>query len=260
MTTAARPTWLPAVGGFSLRDSNNAPQHMFSSLDLPAHKVLKKRKVGQNSKVDIKNKEEMIEKLKQAELEYFNKSKKSKKGVNLSEEAELKLKELEKNIDADDTDDESSEEEDEVATGENNGKKEVDLKGKKNMRDSDEEEEAKTKESDKSSDEDSSDEEEEDDTADLLRELEKIKKERAEEKERLERLKLAEEQELLSQQAETGNPLLNVSNEFNVKRRWDDDVIFKNQSKGLSDKPQKRFINDLLRSDFHRKFMAKFLK
>ncbi|XP_004343684.1 hypothetical protein CAOG_06960 [Capsaspora owczarzaki ATCC 30864] len=49
------------------------------------------------------------------------------------------------------------------------------------------------------------------------------------------------------------------SNDFNVKRGWDDDVVFKNCAK---DAPthEKRFINDSLRSDFHRKFMDRYIK
>ena len=42
--------------------------------------------------------------------------------------------------------------------------------------------------------------------------------------------------------------------------RWDDDVVFKNQAKGLQEKPEKRFINDMLRSDFHKKFMSKYIQ
>jgi len=40
---------------------------------------------------------------------------------------------------------------------------------------------------------------------------------------------------------------------FAVKRRWDDDLIFKNQASGVDDKPKKEFVNDILRSEFHRK-------
>ncbi|CAJ0642551.1 5384_t:CDS:2 [Entrophospora sp. SA101] len=92
-----------------------------------------------------------------------------------------------------------------------------------------------------------SDEEEEDDTAALLAELEKIKKERTEEREQ-------RQEEIM-----TGNPLI-ANKDFNVRRRWDDDVIFKNQARGVEDNPKKRFINDTLRSDFHRKFMNKYVK
>jgi protein CWC15 len=76
----------------------------------------------------------------------------------------------------------------------------------------------------------------------------------------------------------TGNPLLNLqaalgqtpgtpgtpgstatsTATFAVKRRWDDDLIFKNQAAGIDDKPKKgEFVNDLLRSEFHKKFMLK---
>ena len=37
-----------------------------------------------------------------------------------------------------------------------------------------------------------------------------------------------------------------------VPCRWDDDVVFKNQARG-EPKAQKRFINDTIRSDFHKK-------
>jgi hypothetical protein len=55
-----------------------------------------------------------------------------------------------------------------------------------------------------------------------------------------------------------GNPLLNPTS-FTVKRRWDDDVIFKNQARGEL-KTAKRFINDTIRNDFHRKFLNKYMK
>jgi hypothetical protein len=39
-----------------------------------------------------------------------------------------------------------------------------------------------------------------------------------------------------------GNPLLNAQ-DFNMKRRWDDDVVFKNQSRGTEKKEGKEFVN-----------------
>ncbi|KAJ4977268.1 hypothetical protein NE237_002374 [Protea cynaroides] len=80
------------------------------------------------------------------------------------------------------------------------------------------------------------------------------KEERAEEK-------LRKEEELKLKEAEhlRGNPLLNNPTSFNVKRRWDDDVVFKNQSRGETKAP-KRFINDTIRNDFHRKFLQKYMK
>jgi protein CWC15 len=47
---------------------------------------------------------------------------------------------------------------------------------------------------------------------------------------------------------------------FGAKRRWNDDVVFKNQAKDVAEKKPKRFINDTIRSDFHRSFLHKFMK
>ena len=111
---------------------------------------------------------------------------------------------------------------------------------------------------DDDSDDDSDDD---DDTAALLAELERIKKERAEEAARKEAE--AQEAEALEKAEElaTGNPLLNLRGpaDFTVKRRWDDDVVFKNQTRG-EPKVQKRFINDTIRSDFHKRFLNKYIK
>ena len=47
---------------------------------------------------------------------------------------------------------------------------------------------------------------------------------------------------------------------FQVKRRWDEDVVFKNCARSEPDKKKNEFINDSLRSEFHRKFMEKYVK
>jgi protein CWC15 len=103
----------------------------------------------------------------------------------------------------------------------------------------------------------------EDDTAELLKELQKIKKERAEEQARKEQEKKEEEERIRTENLLKGNPLLNQQNKsdsFQVKRRWDDDVIFKNCAKSDFDKKEQHFINDTIRSEFHRKFMDKYVK
>jgi protein CWC15 len=103
----------------------------------------------------------------------------------------------------------------------------------------------------------SRDDDEEDETAALMRELEKIKKERAEAKAKEEREREAEEEEQREIDVSRGNPLLNAR-DFTMKRRWDDDVVFKNQARGTEDRNKKKeFINDMLRSDFHKKFMVR---
>ena len=40
-----------------------------------------------------------------------------------------------------------------------------------------------------------------------------------------------------------GNPLLGPKQDFGVKRRWDDDVIFRNQARGTEGKGKKEFVN-----------------
>lgn len=134
-------------------------------------------------------------------------------------------------------------------------------------------------EDDDDSDEDDSDDDED---AELQRELDKIRRERAEKREREEREKAAVEEEARERDIALGNPLLNKP-DFNMKRRWDDDVVFKNQARGTEDKGKsKEFINvsapllllstpdvaimltlslqDLLRSDFHKRFMGKYVR
>jgi protein CWC15 len=121
-------------------------------------------------------------------------------------------------------------------------------------------------------DEDNDDDDDEDDTAELMAELARIKRERAVEAARLEEQKRVEEEQIRTENILKGNPLLNsssksssqaTSNEFRVKRRWDDDVVFKNCAKADSLSGEKRvaqFVNDSLRSDFHRRFMDKYIK
>ncbi|KAI4844382.1 Cwf15/Cwc15 cell cycle control protein, partial [Aureobasidium sp. EXF-8845] len=116
--------------------------------------------------------------------------------------------------------------------------------------------------SDDASEEDSDssdDEDDDDDEAELMRELAKIKAERAEAAAREAAEQAAKEEEQQMRDIATGNPLLNKG-AYDVKRRWDDDVVFKNQARGTEDKRGKEFVNDLLRSDFHRRFMGKYVR
>jgi hypothetical protein len=62
--------------------------------------------------------------------------------------------------------------------------------------------------------------------------------------EEAEREKAAAEEAEREHDIALGNPLLNPKTDFNVKRRWDDDVIFKNQARGTDDKNKKKeFVN-----------------
>ncbi|EMR11795.1 hypothetical protein PNEG_00221 [Pneumocystis murina B123] len=228
MTTAHRPTYDPARG----KSNEQAPTRMFSSRSLPAYTVLKYRAVGQESSEEIEQRDLRLE-LLEAEASHFSKKEDPYDIKRISQNNELlknnhedpkikraKILQETRNIDADDDKEDESE---------NN--------------------------------EDSEDDDDEDETAELLRELEKIRRERAEENERLEREKAQKDEEQREREIAMGNPLLNISSkDFNVKRRWNDDVIFKDQARGISDRPKKEFVNDLLRTEFHRKFMKRYVK
>jgi len=230
MTTAARPTFDPAKG----KDNKN-PTGQTSARDIASHTKIKYRKEGQGDFQDL-DESDFKDRLLAAEKEHYNKI----KAVETTEAAYAQrefTQEQQLLLQAAENDQIN-----EVAEspGSNQEKAQVDTE------------------------EDGYDDDEEDDEEDteaLMAELAKIKAERAEAKERQEKerreLEKQHEQEILQ-----GNPLLNDpdSQNFTVKRRWDDDVIFKNQARGIEDKPKKRFINDMLRSDFHQKFMDKYIR
>jgi len=87
-------------------------------------------------------------------------------------------------------------------------------------------------------------------------EYEKLKRER-EEKEQLlkeqayENMTKEQEQEILK-----GNSLMDP--EYSLKKRWYEETPFRGQSL-TEPKEQKRFINDTVRSDFHKTFLKKFI-
>ncbi|KAK1860731.1 hypothetical protein I4F81_003319 [Pyropia yezoensis] len=47
--------------------------------------------------------------------------------------------------------------------------------------------------------------------------------------------------------------------EADADRRWDDDLVFRHQTRGQV-APPKRFINDTVRNDFHRRFLDKYIR
>ncbi|KAL7537651.1 hypothetical protein ACHAXR_008002 [Thalassiosira sp. AJA248-18] len=112
------------------------------------------------------------------------------------------------------------------------------------------------------SDDDSVDSDDEDEEAALQAELTKIRSERAAAKAKEDAEVAAEDQAQMEEAALTGNPLLNSgeASSGRLKRRWNDDVVFRNQAHGEPDQNKKRFINDTVRNDFHKRFMNKFIK
>ncbi|XP_023693688.1 protein CWC15 homolog [Paramormyrops kingsleyae] len=234
MTTAARPTFEPARGGRGKGEGDlSALSKQYSSRDLPGHTKIKYRQPTQDAPEEIRGRDfrRELEERERAVVRDKTRERGPREHTTSSSSSSSKRPRLDQipaaNLDADDP-----------------------------LTDDDEED---------ISDEDSDD----DDTAALLAELEKIKKERAEEQERKEREQKAEEERIRMENILSGNPLLNLAGQqptqpqttFSVKRRWDDDVVFKNCAKGVDDsKREKRFVNDTLRSEFHKKFMEKYVK
>ncbi|CAM6129881.1 unnamed protein product [Calypogeia fissa] len=232
MTTAARPTWAPAKGGNEQGGVRMfGASQKYSSRDLASHTNLKLRKDGQDTSDDLR-KRNLRDELEDREHRHFS-SKDKDRGYEDRDRRKG------------------------AVAGYLEG-------GSKRDRGADEKQAPKNIDADdsdvevKSESEDSSDDDDEDDTAELLAELERIKKERAEEKLRKERQAQEEEMKVRESELVRGNPLLNPTS-FAVKRRWDDDVVFKNQARGEK-KVEKRFINDTIRNDFHRKFLNKYMK
>ena len=107
---------------------------------------------------------------------------------------------------------------------------------------------------------DSGDGPDEDDEAALMAELEKIKRERAAEQgQRDAEARALDEAERAGALA-GGNPLLDPEGgDFAVKRRWDEDVVFRNQAR-QEPRKQRRFINDTVRNDFHKRFLNRYIR
>jgi hypothetical protein len=171
------------------------------------------------------------------------------------------------NLDADEVlpdDNDDDEDDDEIGYKRKKASREGNNEGEK---DGDDE---KDNENDDDEDDDEDQDDDEDDTEALMRELNRIKQERAAEAQRLEAEKKTREEKIRVENILKGNPLLNSSKsssggapsgdiEFKVKRRWDDDVVFKNCAK-LDESKKKGFVNDTLRSEFHKKFMERYIK
>uniref|UniRef100_A0A2P2JA52 Uncharacterized protein MANES_03G143400 n=1 Tax=Rhizophora mucronata TaxID=61149 RepID=A0A2P2JA52_RHIMU len=227
MTTAARPTWAPAKGGNEQGGTRIfGPSQKYSSRDIASHTNLKPRKDGQDTQDELL-KRNLRQELEERERKHF-----SSKDRSYNDDRDRRK---------------------------NN---QLLLEGAK--RDTEDRIVPRNIDADDSDVEvndynESEDDEDEDDTEALMAELERIRKERDEEKRQQEFERAAEEVKAKEEHLLRGNPLLNNPTSFTVKRRWDDDVVFKNQARGETKTP-KRFINDTIRNDFHRKFLHKYMK
>lgn len=261
MTTAHRPTFDPARGKEAARGE------AYHQRLLPAHKTLKFRQANQGAPNEQAKRDLKAELLKKERAHFAG-----KEGRAIPED--------------DDSEDEPPPEPKAIEGGSEaaaGGVKRklsdvgADGSGMDAADDAEEDYEAKkrrvleeTKELDASSDsspsssESDSDDSSDDEEATILRELAKIKAERAEAAAKAAAAQEAKDTEAREKEIAYGNPLLNGNRqEYGVKRRWDDDVVFKNQARGQGEREKgegKRFVNDLLRSDFHRRFMDKYVR
>jgi len=259
----------PAAGGASRGETHlTGMSKQYSARDMPANKTLKYREKGQSTQEELrlKDREGLRRELEERERNVRDKSSSSRPSSDLkritsggtisssSSRSKPSSTHTETNIDADDPLDESSSDEDD------NVKKTRYATKNPN-------ENAARMNAEEDDDDDDDDDDDEDDTAELMAELARIKKERAAESARLEQQKRVEEEKIRTENILRGNPLLNPSarattTEYRVKRRWDDDVVFKNCAKAdsSSEKRGPQFVNDSLRSEFHRRFMDKYIK
>ena len=257
MTTAHRPTFDPARGKEAARGE------AYHQRLLPAHKTLKYRQAAQGTPEEHAKRDLRAELLK-AERSHYRK----KDGiVDVDDENTVEAVEVKGQI------------EDGDAAAANSGVKRKLSDANEDIDGAGEEEEdyetkkrrvlEETRAIDADSDsasassESESEDEEEDETAELMRELAKIKAERAEKAAAEAAVQAKKDEEQREKDIALGNPLLNKAdvNEYGVKRRWDDDVVFKNQARGTEERgKEKRLVNDLLRSDFHRRFMDKYVR
>lgn len=235
MTTAHRPTFHAAIGGKEQGGGRYiAGVSRVHVHDLPGQMSVKKRLPGQGTQEEVRAKDLRGE-LEQREAEH-------RKAIGISSEtSSRKPPPLPPPLD-DDEDDEPLMIDPEDADDKHAPSKQM-----------------------STAPDDSEDEDDDDDTEELMRELERIKKERALEAQRKEREAAETEAKERDSAILQGNPLLDPSRvgassgSFSVKRRWDDDVVFKNQAREPK-KEARRFINDTVRNDFHRKFLSRYIK
>eukprot|EP00632_Arachnochrysis_sp_CCMP2950_P015629 CAMPEP_0185697868 /NCGR_PEP_ID=MMETSP1164-20130828/6006_1 /TAXON_ID=1104430 /ORGANISM="Chrysoreinhardia sp, Strain CCMP2950" /LENGTH=242 /DNA_ID=CAMNT_0028364767 /DNA_START=17 /DNA_END=745 /DNA_ORIENTATION=- len=139
------------------------------------------------------------------------------------------------------------------------------LRRKYDDRDAEDDDDDSDSDDDESSSDDDDDDSEaaDDDALAVQLELEKIKQEREAARLRDEARLRADEAAERDATALSANPLLNQPSGA-VKRKWNDDVVFRNQARGAApkdgSKATKRFVNDTIRNDFHKRFLAKYIQ
>lgn len=256
MTTAHRPTFDTARGGQSMRERDlSAQSKQYSSRDLPSHTRLKYRQEGQGTAEDARvSSRDFKRDLEDRERRHRGHAGGDEPATSSASSKRARL-----------TDGAGA------AAGASSGSLPANLDA----------DDAAVAAADLDSDADSDDEADEDEAAELMAELAKIRREREAEAARREAERQADEERIRTENILKGNPLLNKTKlagvagssgadgagggavDFKVKRRWNDDVVFKNCARDDDNGGRQRpasFINDTLRSEFHKKFMDKYIK
>ena len=251
MTTAHRPTWAPAKGHEEQGGARMfGPSKKHSKLDDNAHMTLKTRAIGQMSVKELIARDFKAELLAK-EAKHFKRKLPEASGDLMIGDGEANGSGEREDAGVEHLDDDAGP----SGSGRVFEPKRVD---------------ADDSDDDDDDDDDNDDSDSEDDTAALLAELERIKKERADAAARREADDAERDALEKAEALASGNPLLDLKADdgsgdamrddaFIAKRRWDDDVVFKNQTRG-EPRTKKRFVNDTIRSDFHRRFLNKYIK
>eukprot|EP01041_Mallomonas_annulata_P010259 gene10259-21404_t len=213
MSTSNRPTFHPAIGPTSLSGLGNVSRHM-SAKDQPAETKLKFRQSGQSTQDDMRTKDLRSE-LEERERVHLA-SKKTAIAMIEKEEQSVDVVKL-----LTDKPDMSR-----VAAKYND----ADIEGN-----------GSDKDFDSSSEED--DDDDEDDEEELQRELVRIKAERAVAAAKKQAEEEEQELRMKTDVAIKGNPLLDLdgADSSKIKRKWNDDVVFRNQTRGEPEQKKRSF-------------------
>jgi len=269
MTTAHRPTWKAAVGKASEGQWQlGGISTQRSAKDVASHKKLKY--LAPSQRVQKFQKSEVIKESLRKLKEVEDGLKRGKRGGDVDlvrsvrrEEDILSKQRIEQQKDEvdlsilskyDDADDSESDDQKPTAGG-------GDISGEDDDDESDLDNSSESDSDDDSGDDDSSDSEDEE--IQLQAELAKLKREREESKLREQEKLRAEEEASKTNAALLGNPLLqsdSMDASGKQKRKWNDDVVFRNQSRSEPEDKGKRFINDTVRNDFHKRFISKYCR
>ncbi len=259
MTSAHRPTWKAATGGSEQGGSVlYIPTRQYSSRDMPSHLHLKTRVPGQGTveeakQIDFKQ-DLLVREQRKMGGEILPIEAEAEAPLPIAEAPEEDEYSLAKYLQ-------------EVAPAEGT-KKRAKAEGEQHpfpqdedadLSAADEEFEGENLKVANGAEENKEGGEDEDEDAELMREFEKIKKEREEEQKRKEAERLEEQKQKQREDILKGNPIYNTTS-YSLKKRWTEDTVFKNQARVLQKDKTNRFVNDIIRSDFHRKFLAKYIQ